>query len=663
MNLKIKSIHIENFKGIENLDVEFNAIVTTFKGRNGLGKSTIADAISWCLFGKNARGETTFGLKTRDKDGNEIPHLDHSVSMTIVVDEVQHTLSRTLKEKWSKPRGSEEELLAGNVLKYSIDSEECTKADFDKYVFSLAGVELFPLLSTPTAFPALHWQDQRRILGEMAGKVNPEDVANGDPRFEALLKELQDKSLEAYRKHLSYQIKELKKSIDVMPTKIQTLKQTLPDVTADESTINECLASSEEKLKDLNSQILSAKTGSVDLIATKNIKDKIQFAETRLTNIEISKRNLARDEAEKHDAKCIDANRIWMDAKNTYQSLVQKRQSLDLIIDKCNERIQEIQTELAMGTADWKALKDEKFTFDESMTICPTCGQELPVDQAQERYKEALERFNLAKAARKEKLLAKAEKLNAELEQAKQNKQENIEMLSITDEQIQSAKSAVSEAEKNYNAVNEEKVPTAQDLLNADENYQNIKAEVARLVASCNNPTSSDADTSELEAEIASVSAEVEDYKKQLAMISHAERINDLISKTKEDWQNLNKQLTALEQKEDIAIAFADKVDAVLEDKVNSLFSIVRFKLFKTLVDGKTKEPFCTATVDGVDYKDLNSATKMNAGLDVVNVLSKHYDTYVPVTIDNAEANNNILATSSQQIRLYVTTDSKLIIE
>jgi DNA repair exonuclease SbcCD ATPase subunit len=97
MKLLIKKISLEWFKGITTLDINFVDTTTIIKGRNGAGKSTIADALSWLLFGKNAKGETTFGIKTRDSQGNDIPHKDHTVTAVFLVDGKEVTLSRTLK--------------------------------------------------------------------------------------------------------------------------------------------------------------------------------------------------------------------------------------------------------------------------------------------------------------------------------------------------------------------------------------------------------------------------------------------------------------------------------------------------------------------------------------------------------------------------------------
>ena len=47
----IKSVHIENYKCFENLDINFNKNVNIIVGNNEAGKSTILEAINLCLSG------------------------------------------------------------------------------------------------------------------------------------------------------------------------------------------------------------------------------------------------------------------------------------------------------------------------------------------------------------------------------------------------------------------------------------------------------------------------------------------------------------------------------------------------------------------------------------------------------------------------------------
>ena len=61
-----------------------------------------------------------------------------------------------------------------------------------------------------------------------------------------------------------------------------------------------------------------------------------------------------------------------------------------------------------------------------------------------------------------------------------------------------------------------------------------------------------------------------------------------------------------------------------------------------------------------MDYStNLNSAAKINAGLDIINAVSGIMDVSVPIWIDNAESVVNFIPTNSQTIRLIVSEEHK----
>ena len=95
-----------------------------------------------------------------------------------------------------------------------------------------------------------------------------------------------------------------------------------------------------------------------------------------------------------------------------------------------------------------------------------------------------------------------------------------------------------------------------------------------------------------------------------------------------------------------------------LSRKINSQFRIVSFKLFDMQINGGMKDT-CEMTVDGVPYSSLNSAAKMQAGLDVINSLAKLYGVSVPVWLDNRESVSEIPVIDGQVINLFVSPQDK----
>ena len=172
MILKINKIRLLNFKGARDLEVKFTDR-TRISGRNRSGKTTIADAITWCLFGKDSLGRSQFGIKTR-VDGVEIPHLPHKVIMDVTIDGAPHTLERSFVEQWGRQNG--EDYLRAHVTECMVDGEKYTVRDYQKYISDIVNEDTFKVLTTPTYFPSLGWEAQRKHLVEMAGVISESDV-------------------------------------------------------------------------------------------------------------------------------------------------------------------------------------------------------------------------------------------------------------------------------------------------------------------------------------------------------------------------------------------------------------------------------------------------------------------------------------------------------
>ena len=100
----------------------------------------------------------------------------------------------------------------------------------------------------------------------------------------------------------------------------------------------------------------------------------------------------------------------------------------------------------------------------------------------------------------------------------------------------------------------------------------------------------------------------------------------------------------------------------LVQDKINEMFKDVKFKLFDTQVNGGIVET-CEATVNGVPYSDVNNAGKINAGLDIINTISKKLDASVPIFVDNAESVNKLVDTDGQIVKLFVSDDKELVVK
>ena len=101
----------------------------------------------------------------------------------------------------------------------------------------------------------------------------------------------------------------------------------------------------------------------------------------------------------------------------------------------------------------------------------------------------------------------------------------------------------------------------------------------------------------------------------------------------------------------------------IVESSVSSLFDIVSWKMYEPNITNDGEKEICQAIIDGKPYETQNTATKMNAGIDIINGLSKACLITVPLFIDNRESVTNIIDTQAQTISLKVVENKSLTIE
>ena len=95
-----------------------------------------------------------------------------------------------------------------------------------------------------------------------------------------------------------------------------------------------------------------------------------------------------------------------------------------------------------------------------------------------------------------------------------------------------------------------------------------------------------------------------------------------------------------------------------VENSINSLFRVARFRLFREQANGGLEER-CDVVCDGVPYMGLNNGAKINVGIDIINTLSRHFGVSVPLFVDNAESVTRLEGTDTQVIRLVVSEKDK----
>jgi hypothetical protein len=162
-----------------------------------------------------------------------------------------------------------------------------------------------------------------------------------------------------------------------------------------------------------------------------------------------------------------------------------------------------------------------------------------------------------------------------------------------------------------------------------------------------------------VKAEMASIKYTISNLQLRLANRKRISELQQRISELQAESRSCAEERARLERMQYNFMQLQIRKADLLTERIDGLFGLVKFKMFDYTIEGNPVET-CVPMIGGVPYPSANSAAKLNAGLDIINTLSKHYGYTAPIWIDNAESVNKILPTDAQQIRLVVSDEPTL---
>lgn len=673
----IKDISMNNFKGIKELTVYFGEKQTTISGRNASGKTTIFDAFTWCLFGKDSSGRSDsanggFMVKTVDAQGDSIPRLEHSVFVTLLVDGEEIVFGRQLVEEWGTKRGSSEQKLTGNVTHYYIDGVEVNAAkgdgNYEECVGAVMNENLFRQITSPDHFTALPWKEQRELLLTIAGDVTLEDIAQGNATYEAVMAEAGGKNIDDYKKFVSNRRKDIEAEMKLIPARISGIQMATPEA--------ENYTEIEADLKKQGDELISIETEMLNTAsaqrkqyeAARNIQQQIFKLQSRQAEIF----NAAKQDAE---------NKQFSDNTERYKATarieVLRKQDLAIVsrtseektaaqqrIQRYQQQIEQLQKQRTDLLTKWETRNAEQANEEAAADHfdCPLChGLECRNEELVKNYAvtcaKAREDWYKRQSDDLEDITAQGKQLKAQIEQTKQM----LETAKREDEEIReraaNEQREISEELKRLhdfvvaNPEAQAEIVTETDIPEWVELQSKINALKAQMDETADaNP----AEINLLKNKKEDVQKKIDTIKSRLATKQLIDENQKKISRENDRLRELAEQKAEIEGQEMAIEEMVKRQSEEIERRVNSLFQLVKFRMFESQVNGGEK-PTCIATVNGVRYGDLNSAMKINAGLDIINTICAYNEVTAPIFIDNAEGVNTLQPTKSQVIRLVVT--------
>lgn len=597
MQIKIKTLKLENFKGIKDLTINFKD-TTNIYGDNAVGKTTIFDAYSWLLWDKDSLNRKDFAIKPYDKDGEEVHNLESVVEGDFSFDDTDLNLKKIYKEVWTKKRGSTQAEFTGHTTDYYINSVPVKKKEYNERIESVLSEDNFNLLSNPLYFNQFLVKTERReILLSLIEDVKPEDIIAKNKNLEDL--DLETYTVDELKKIAKDSARKINKDIESIPARIDELDKS--------------------KIHDIDFDALEFRKRST-LPAIKEIDEKLADASKMaegMTEISDKIADLQKEKSElqeNYQNKCFEIN-----LKN--KNVLLEKEHDKLALEEAKKNIEKLKDLVEKAREEWQEVHKEQYQGDFK---CPTCGQDLLPDQI--------------------------EKTMANFNKKKSEKLANIE------EKAKDLKIKIEECEKLI-AIYEVKEYKEEDLPIEPIRLQEIDKELDEAKAKLSDFSLDD--KKDLLEKKDSLNADLEEINKKLSLQGQNEKIDERIKELEGQEKELAKAYEEQQRIIYLCEEYTKTYVDLVSDKINDSFNLVKFKLFENQINGGITET-CEATFKGVPYSDLNNAAKINAGLDVINSLSGKLDLKVPIFIDNAESVNELIKTDTQLVRLVVSKDKEL---
>lgn len=643
----INKIKYKHFKGLENFELLLNGSSAVVSGRNGLGKTTLADGLQWLFFGKDCKG-VKLNPKPRDEQNQELLGLEPMVEAEMIIDGKVTILKRIQEEKWTAKKGELEKTRSSDSTRYFIDSVPIKEKDWKSYLEKLGGEQTLQMLSNSSFFMSLNWKERREWLISLTD-LTDEQIIKEDDELKEINEFIGDHSIDEMKKILKGQKSDIKSDIEGMPARIQEvtdMKSNLNIGDRNPTAIQKDIDEMNQLISEKESWLVEAKTGAVNTelveLKQKQADLKIKLADQRavfITNANAATATLTEDLNKQ---------------QKTVNLLRSKVNELESSEYRTDQAIQEKIDFLEKHLENYKELK--LIEFDENRTTCPTCHQELPAEEAeqmrldfnQRKATELEQNISQGKAARqdKEKLEAEIEKIKKDLTAARMDLKAASDRLDLINNEL------------NYEQKRNGEFEDSQV-------YRDINAEMAQVEIAIERAANKDTN-----AEVEKLSSDIQSDKTILAGLNQEMQKFEMVktydirlSELKEQDKSLKEQNQEVEKQLWLIEEFTRRKVKRIEESINERFSIIKWKLFDVQKNEGIKE-MCEATYQGIEYSSgLNNGARINCDLDIIRTLSRELGITMPVFVDNAESVNTLQPIEGQMIELQVTEDEKLKVE
>lgn len=611
MQATIKSLHLENFKGVKNATYQLEGKNVSVIGQNGAGKTTLFTAYMWLMADKDSDLKSNPNIRPLDTE-----ECTPRVEVVFDIDGKEITAAKIQKctVKKSKTGGADSVSLSNS---YEVNSVEYGERDFKKkmqeYGFDF---DLFLPLSHPDVFTSQKSADMREILFGMTSEQSDYEIAcdtKGAQNVALLLENYTAEEVKAMQNATLRKIREeYGKDGEILRAKIEGMEQSKTDIDVSElelqkKALNEQIADNKAKQENISKEFEEQQKASDGILELKFELNDLQ----RKANEENNKKRLQiQNELDKANSDYD----MYEACESGTRSRIKRDAEKELPL--LEQRLKEKQ-EL------WKSVKSEQ--IDEDKYICPTCHRELP----EEEKENILSNFEKTKKQRLEFIVAEGEKASQAVKDKKKYIEESKKEAEEYEKKQEETLKQIEELEKQLS-----ELPESIDISDRPE-VQEIQRQIVEKEAVMNKGNSAEEIRQKLKDEENDLRNKVYAVDCKL-VLSHKnveidEQIAALRKKQGEYEQNKANAEKLLYQLDLVS----KRKNELLTDQVNSHFKLVKFRLFDYLKNRSVVDD-CEPTIDGKSLKDhSNGALRVLAKLDILSGLQEFYNQHYPVFVDD----------------------------
>ena len=634
--IQIKQLRLENFKCHRHLVLDFNGGNASIYGDNASGKTSIYDALTWLLFGKDSQGngEKNIEIKPLNASGEVADHEALTeVEAVLLVNGEELSLRRTLREVWTSKRGSSQLTFDGNTSEYYISGVPCKKNAFTAQVNEIVSEDTFRMLTSVSHFAAgISWQDRRAVLFQVAGVMADSQIMATSEQFKPLADSLGRLSLEDYKKKLLAEKKGFTGTKTSTPARIDECNKTIQDVEGiDFAGAKAQVEALQATLNGISQEIVAIEHDN----AAEQKRLEIGRAQLELSQLE----NENKEFRNQQTAGNVNVHGLTI-RLTALQTQVSKKKGL---IENESAYIASCDKYIARSRYQWISVNGKTF----SGGTCVTCGQPLPADKLQK----AKDAFETLKKNRLSEILDGANSYKQSKAQAEERFDRMVDEVAQVEAEIEDLKVQIAAAE----AARVE----PKDMDDYAERKAAIKARMQALTGELADMTMASSDVLEkLRDEKTEIMAAIHN---QMAIVNKESLLDysrKRVEELKEEARNAGAALEAIDNMLFLIEEFTRYKTRFVEDSINGMFRIARFRLFREQANGGVEDR-CDVVYEGVPYMNVNNGMKINLGIDIINTLSMAYGVKVPLFVDNAESVTRLEGCNSQIIRLVVSENDK----